>query len=48
MNCSLEKVINKPLSRDLQGAYKGLPSNRIRSNKKEEINKKDGVLLWKS
>ena len=30
-------TINAPLPRRLQGAYKGLPSNRIRSNKKEVI-----------
>jgi DnaD/phage-associated family protein len=33
-------VITKPISSTLQGAYKGLPSNKIRSNKKELINKK--------
>ena len=35
-----EFIINKPVSRGLQGPYKRLPSNRIRSNKEELINKK--------
>ena len=35
-----EFEINEILSGDLQGAYKGLPSNRIRNNKEEVINKK--------
>ncbi len=35
-----ELEINKPLGRDLQGPHKGLPSNRIRSNKEEVIKKK--------
>ena len=34
-----EFIINKPVSRGLQGPYKRLPSNRIRSNKEELINK---------
>ena len=36
--------IYKPSSRGLQGAYKVLPSNRIRSKKKEVINKKQEVI----
>ena len=35
-----EFIISKSHSRALQGPYKGLPSNRIRSNKEEVINKK--------
>ena len=31
------------LSRDLQGPYKGLPSNRIRNNKEEVINNKQEI-----
>ena len=37
---SSEYHIYKPSSRGLQGAYKVLPSNRIRSKKQEVINKK--------
>ena len=32
------QIINMPLNRILKGACKGLPSNRIRSNKKEVMN----------
>jgi len=35
-----ERLIHKPFNRGLQGAYKPLVSNRIRSNKQEVINKK--------
>jgi DnaD/phage-associated family protein len=35
-----EVIFDGPQSRALQGPYKGLPSNRIRSNKEEVINKK--------
>ena len=48
LECSFEKVqpetINEPLTRDLQGACKGLGSNRIRSNKEEIISKKQKVI----
>ncbi len=39
-----EFIINKSLSRQLQAPYKGLPSNRIRSNKEEIINKKQEII----
>jgi len=40
INKLIEIQTDKHFSRDLQGASKGLPSNRIRSNKQEVINKK--------
>jgi len=39
-----ELKINKTLSRGLQGAYKGLGSNRIRSNKEEVISNKQKAI----
>ncbi|MBW9145277.1 DnaD domain protein [Clostridium sp. CM027] len=39
-----EFIINKDISRGLQGPYKGLPSNRIRSNKEELINKEQELI----
>ena len=50
---SSESIISKPVSRGLQGPYKRLPSNRIRSNKeglisnKQELRNKEEVVITK-
>lgn len=43
-----EFPINEPLSRVLQGAWEGVPSNRIRSNKEEAAITKEEAIKYKN